>query len=158
MEITFTLTKKDYWEYNKYTIFHVWAITRIFILTPAIVIAISLAAGLIFKLNMWVCLALAIFLPLFYVASIFVPMYRGIMKIPQDQLKPQTLRIDLDKGQLVRKTEKKIDKYNKDNVYKCRRKKDYIFITMTTYASVIIPDSSEYNLDEVLKELEKVLG
>lgn len=156
MELSFTLTKKDYWEYNKYTLLHIWPITRIFILTPAIVFVIALGAGLIFRLNMWVCLGLATLLPAFYIASIFIPMYRGVMKIPKEQLQKQTLTLDLEKRQLIRRVGGKTDKYNEANIYKYYRTRNYIFLTMGSFASVVIPSSKDYSLDEVMQSIEKI--
>ena len=119
MKINFKLTKKDYWSYNHFSILHVKNIRRIFIATPIIIFTLTIAAGLIFMREMkdlWVCLAVAIGLPAFYILSIYFPMARGVMRIPEDKLVDQTIETIDDKKQIVHTFGKKQKKYNKKNI------------------------------------------
>lgn len=157
MEIKFSLTKKDYWEYNKYSVFNIWAITRIFIITPIVAFSLCVVAGFVFKEYMWLALLVGIAIVLIYSGIVFIPMYQGLMKISPSQLTEQTININFDKSQITRCLNKKEQKYNKSNVYKMKKVKNYIFITMTTYSALIIPKSDKYDLNEVYQALEKII-
>lgn len=157
MKINFKLTKKDYWSYNNFSIFHVKNISRIFVATPLLVFVLTMAAGLIFKLDMRVCVAVAIGLPLFYVFIVYFPMAKGVMKIPQDKLVEQTIEIDEEKRQIIHTFGSKHKKYNKTNIMQIRRTSTHIFITLQSYSAIIIPASPDYSLDEVMSKLNIVV-
>lgn len=153
MKINFKLTKKDYWSYNHFSIFHVKNIMRIFIATPVLVFTLTILAGLIFKLDMKICFGVAIGLPVFYVLTIYFPMAKGVMKIPDDKLVDQSIEFDMDKKQLIHTFGSKHKKYNKNNVMQFKKTKNHIFITLESYSAIIIPASSDYSLDEVMSRL-----
>lgn len=156
MNIKFKLTKKDYWSYNNFSIFHVKNIMRIFIATPVLVFTLTILAGLVFKLDMRVCMAVAIGLPAFYVLTIYFPMAKGVMKIPEDKLVDQSIEIDANKKQIIHTFGSKHKKYNKTNVMQLKQTKTHIFITLQSYSAIIIPSSPDYSLDEVKAELDKI--
>lgn len=153
MNINFKLTKKDYWSYNNYSIFNVKNIRRIFIATPLLVFSLTIIAGLVFKLDMRVCIAVAVGLPAFYVLTIYFPMAKGVMKIPTDKLVEQSIEIDEEKKQIVHTFGTKNRKYNKTNVLQVKKTGNHIFITLHSYSAIIIPESDAYSLDEVMNQL-----
>lgn len=156
--IKFKLTKKDYWEYNKYSILHIKGIRNIFIMTPILVFCSSIFAGLIFNLDMFVCSAIAILLPAFYIATIYFPMKKGVFNINNDKLVEQTIEVDESKKLLIQTIGSKRHKYNKSNIYKYRRYKNYIFITTSGFSGIMIPGSDEYSLDELMPLLDKIFA
>lgn len=156
MKLEFDLTKNDYWQYNKYSVYGVKNIRKIFLGTPLTIWGVLLGACLIFKLDPKVCILAAIGMTACYLGTIYVPMRKGVMSISDDKLKNHVVEINTEKGQLVHKFGSKQTKYNKDNAPKVVRKKDYIFVIMETYGAVIIPKSENYSLDEVEKELAKI--
>ena len=157
MEIKFSLTKQEYWKYNKYSVFNIWAITRIFIITPIVAFTLCVVAGFVFKEYMWLALLVGFAIVLIYSGIVFIPMYQGLMKIAPSQLTEQTLNINFDKKQIIRTLNDKAQKYNRENVYKMKQVKNYIFITMTSYSALIIPKSDKYDLNEVYQALEKII-
>ncbi|MBQ9624876.1 MAG: hypothetical protein IJR47_02085 [Clostridia bacterium] len=161
MKINFKLTKSDYWKYNHFSIFHVKNIRRIFIATPVIIFTLTIVAGLIFKRDMrdfWICLAVAIGLPAFYVLSIYFPMAKGVMRIPEDKLVEQSLEFNDEKEQIIHTFGEKSKKYNHDNVLQIKRTKTHIFVTLENFSAIIIPSGEGYGLDDVEAKLHSVLG
>lgn len=157
MKINFKLTKKDYWSYNHFSIFHVKNIMRIFIATPVLVFTLTIAAGLIFPHNNWpLLLGIAIGLPAFYVLTIYFPMARGVMRIPEDKLVDQSIEFNDEKKQLIHTFGDKQKKYNKSNVMQFKRTKDHIFITLESFSAIIIPEGEGYTLDEVMAKLKEI--
>lgn len=156
MEFTFTLSKKDYWAYNNFSILHVKQIRQIFLITPILVFVASISTGLLFHLNMWVCGGLAVGLPAFYILSVYIPMSRGIMKISNDKLVEQTIKIDAEKKQIIQTIGGKQKKYNKTNIMQVKCTKAHVFITMYTFSALIIPVSDPVKITEVVQAVENI--
>lgn len=159
MKINFKLTKKDYWSYNHFSIFHVKNIRRVFIATPVIVFTLTILAGVIFKLDNWpVILGVAVGLPAFYILSIYVPMAKGVMNIPRDKLVDQSVEFNDEKKQIIHTFGEKQKKYNSSNIMQFKKHGHYIFITLETFSAIIIPEGQGYTLDEIMTKLHEFFG
>ena len=159
MNINFKLTKKDYWNYNNFSILRVKNIRRIFIATPTLICILTLVAGFIFKPEkMWTIYAVAFGGPLFYILTVYFPMTKGVMSIPNGMLAEHSIEINEEKKQLIHNFGSKHKKYNRTNLLQYKRTKNYIFITLNNYSGIIIPSSKDYDLDEVMAKLEIIFG
>ncbi len=150
MDINYKITKKDYWEYNKYSILNVPKIRMIFIGTPLLIFCLTLAAGLIFKLDMWIILLISVGVPSFYILTVFFPMMFSVMKLPEEKLVNHKITLNEEKGQIiVEKEGGKTAKYSKKDLMMCKKTKNYVFVTSQGFSGIIIPKSEQYTLDEV---------
>lgn len=156
MTISFKLTKKDYWNYNNFSVLRVKNIRRIFIATPILVCTLTLLAGFIFKPDkMWIIYAVAFGVPAFYILTVYFPMAKGVMRIPEEKLVEHSIEFNDDKKQIIHTIGNKRNKYSKTNVMQYKRTKNYIFITLTNYSGIIIPSSNNYNFDEIMVKLDE---